>query len=250
MTCEACRTLPPVVPQGYTAKGRYETLGRFKTYVTGPVDATVGLIGIYDIFGLAIQTIQGADLLASRLNAVVLVPDLFHGDAARHEWFPPDNQEKKDLLAAFISSKAAFPANVEALWELVGASKIKFSRVQNWGAYGLCWGGKVAVLLSGPNTPFTATAQTHPAQIDKADAEKLTIPHLVLASKDEAADAVREYARIIDNNGIGGHVETYTSMWHGWMGARAKLDDEHARAEYSRGYGQLADFFGKYLAQN
>ncbi|GAD97479.1 dienelactone hydrolase [Paecilomyces variotii No. 5] len=248
MTCEACRTLPPVVPEGYAAKGRYETLSGFKTYVAGPADATVGIIGIYDIFGLAIQTIQGADLLASRLNAVVLVPDLFHGDAARHKWFHPDTQEKKDVVAAFISSKAAFPPNVGALWELVGSSKITFSRVQKWGAYGLCWGGKVVVLSSGSNTPFAATAQTHPAQIDKADAEKLTIPHLVLASKDEAADAVAEYARIIDNNGIGGHVEIYPSMWHGWMGARARLDNEHARAEFSRGYGQLADFFGKYFA--
>jgi hypothetical protein len=45
--------------------------------VTGNVDCRTGLVDIYDVFGLASQTIQGADLLAARLNAVVLVPDFF-----------------------------------------------------------------------------------------------------------------------------------------------------------------------------
>lgn len=71
--------------------------------------------------------------------------------------------------------------------------------------------------------------------VNVADAEKLAIPHLVLASKDESPDAIQGYARIIDSNGIGGQVETYGSMWHGWMGARANLDDDHSRAEYTRG---------------
>jgi hypothetical protein len=71
--------------------------------------------------------------------------------------------------------------------------------------------------------------------MDKADAENLTIPHLVLASKDEPANAVQGYAEIIGNNGIGGMVETYGSMWHGWMGARANLEGEESLAEYIRG---------------
>ena len=37
-----------------------------------------------------------------------------------------------------------------------------FSNVTGWGALGLCWGGKVAVLFSGPSSVLKATAQVHP----------------------------------------------------------------------------------------
>jgi hypothetical protein len=71
-------------------------------------------------------------------------------------------------------------------------------------------------------------------RMDLADAAHLAIPHIVLASKDEPADAVKGYAETITNNENGGLVKTYSSMWHGWMGARANLDQEESRAEYTR----------------
>lgn len=70
--------------------------------------------------------------------------------------------------------------------------------------------------------------------MDKADAERIAIPHLVLASRDEPADVVEQYKEVIAN-GAGGHVETYRSMWHGWMGARADLAGEESIKEYRRG---------------
>lgn len=85
------------------------------------------------------------------------------------------------------------------------------------------------------------------SRLETSDAEKLTIPHLVLASKDEPADAVKGYADIISKNEHGGLVEMYETMWHGWMGARADLDNEESLKEYVRGYAQAAEFFEKYL---
>lgn len=104
---------------------------------------------------------------------------------------------------------------------------------------------------------------------DKSDAQTLTIPHILLASKDESPDAIAGYKQIIESNGKGGYVETYHTMWHGWMGARADLRNEQSRGEFIRGYvlllntymrwcvvllmivgfryTQLAGFFGKYL---
>ena len=80
-----------------------------------------------------------------------------------------------------------------------------------------------------------------------ADAEALTIPHIVLASKDEPADVVSQYKEILEGGQKGktGVVETYATMNHGWMGVRAKLDVEDDRKEYERGYKQVADFFNK-----
>ncbi|OJJ79026.1 dienelactone hydrolase family protein [Aspergillus glaucus CBS 516.65] len=247
MSCEACRTIPPVIPQGYTPKGTYQTLASLNTYITGPRDASTAIIDIYDIFGLSPQTIQGADILSTRLNALVLVPDFFHGDGAKHEWLPADTEEKMSKLMGFVGSKADIPTNVGVLVEAVKVYRETFSSVKTWGSLGLCWGGKVAVLASGEGTLFTATAQVHPGRLETSDAEKLTIPHLVLASKDEPADAVKGYAGIISKNGHGGLVETYETMWHGWMGARADLDNEESLKEYVRGYAQAAEFFEKYL---
>ena len=42
-------------------------------------------------------------------------------------------------------------------------------------------------------------------------------------------------------------VETYATMPHGWMGARANLSNPDNLKEYERGYNQLAGFFAKYL---
>lgn len=79
------------------------------------------------------------------------------------------------------------------------------------------------------------------------DAEALTAPHILLASPEEPADVVARYKEILARPGKAGLVETYEAMFHGWMGARANLADEKNRAEYERGYQQVADFFVKYL---
>ncbi|KAE8350157.1 ketopantoate reductase PanE/ApbA C terminal-domain-containing protein [Aspergillus coremiiformis] len=217
------------------------------SYVTGPSDASTGVVVLYDIFGMAIQTLQGADLLAARLNSLVLIPDFFEGESANPEWIPADTEEKRSALRRFVSNEASIPRNVDTLLEITKQYNTLFPSVAKWAALGLCWGGKVAVLTSGPGTPFVATGQVHPGRADKTDAEKLTIPHIVLASKDEPPEEIRGYAEVISKNGVGGHVETYNTMWHGWMGARANLDREESNAEYRRGYNQVADFFEKYL---
>ncbi|PYH98114.1 2-dehydropantoate 2-reductase [Aspergillus ellipticus CBS 707.79] len=217
MTCEACRTIPPVISEGYTPKGTYSEIAGLKTC----------------------RTLQGADLLAARLNAVVLVPDFFKGAAAQVDWLPPNTDEKVAALTAFMSSSASIPDAVSVLAKAVPEYRARFPSAKNWGAIGLCWGGKVTVLLSGADTPFAASGQVHPGRLEADDAKKLTIPHIVLASKDEPADLIKAYSEIIGSNQAGGHVETYETMWHGWMGARANLEGEESLAEYKRGYNQL-----------
>lgn len=79
---EACCNIPPVVSKGYKPRGSYEEIGGMKTYVTGPADATKGILVIYDIFGYFDQTLQGADILAysdDKQKYRVYMPDWFHG---------------------------------------------------------------------------------------------------------------------------------------------------------------------------
>lgn len=55
-----------------------------------------------------------------------------------------------------------FPPYVGKLSAVVQEGKTKFPNVTSWGAAGFCWGGKVVVLLSGPDSIFKASAQVHP----------------------------------------------------------------------------------------
>jgi len=248
MTCEACKTIPPVVAEGYEPKGTYEEIAGLKTYVVGDQSAaTKAIVDVYDIFGLANQTLQGADALAAALGAVVLVPDFLEGEYAKPEFFGQLTPEKQAIKDAFMARVSAFSNFTDKLSAVVQAGKTKFPSVTSWGSVGLCWGGKVIVLLSGPGAIFKASAQVHPGMLAAEDAEKLTIPHMVLASNGEDAEVVKQYKAIIEGEGKIGEVETYATMHHGWMGARANLSNADNLKEYERGYNQLSGFFAKYL---
>ena len=77
----------------------------------------------------------------------------------------------------------------------------------------------------------------------------LTAPHLLLASPEEPADIVAHYKDVLakSEKARGSEVETYPTMFHGWMGARSKLDDAENLKEFQRGYEQVATFFSRFL---
>jgi dienelactone hydrolase len=107
--------------------------------------------------------------------------------------------------------------------------------VKNWGVFGLCWGGKIAVLVSAQGSPFSVSGTAHPGGLEKEDALKLTIPHIVLASPGEPVDIVNAYGEIFKRGDKVGEVETYHTMFHGWMGARADLQNPENAKEFERG---------------
>ena len=88
---------------------------------------------------------------------MVLVPDFFHGDGAKPDWIPADTDEKKQLLGKLFSGNAAIPKNAQSLQALAEAGKAQFPSVKKWGAYGLCWGGKVRAC----NHLFSSSSDIH-----------------------------------------------------------------------------------------
>ncbi len=100
------------------------------------------MIDVYDVFGLAPQTIQGADRLSGYLNALVLLPDFFEGDVMDEAWFPPDTDDKKAKMARFRAERA----NLDVVKKLVEVRKElgeKWPAVDDHvGAFGLCFGGE------------------------------------------------------------------------------------------------------------
>ncbi len=72
-------------------------------------------------------------------------------------------------------------------------------------------------VTSGEGTPFKVAAECHPAFVDPKDAEKITIPLVMLASKDEDADTVKAFQEKLK---VKNHVERFADQVHGWMAAR------------------------------
>ncbi|CAH0016765.1 unnamed protein product [Clonostachys rhizophaga] len=244
---EACCNIPPVVSKGYQAKGTYEKIGDFKTYVTGPADATKAIVIVYDIFGYFDQTIQGADILAygdSNQKYKVFMPDLFHGVPCPIEIYPPDNEDKQKQLGAFFG-KYPPPKVAAQIPDYVQAIKDKDSSLTKFGILGFCWGGKVVALaVKAANNPFAIASSAHPAMVDPADAEGIDIPFALLASQEEEADVVKKFEDALK---VPKHVETFGDQIHGWMAARADLSDARVKEEYERGYKVLLNFYAKHF---
>jgi dienelactone hydrolase len=168
---DACSQLPPA-SSDYKSKGSWDTIAGLNTYTTGPADAKRAIIFIYDIFGPAPQTLQGADRLADAIGARVLVPDFFDGERAQPGWMPADTEEKKTAFAKFRAERADTATAVERLLALRKEAGSRFGATVDeeggWAVFGLCWGGKVGVLVSGAGNEgkgrrFAASGTAHPS---------------------------------------------------------------------------------------
>ncbi|TAQ86171.1 hypothetical protein B7494_g5502 [Chlorociboria aeruginascens] len=208
----------------YEYKGRYETIGGLKTYVTGPATAKTAILHLYDAFGYFPQTIQGADILASSdkdHTYQVFMPDFFEGHPCDIAWYPPVTEEQHRLIGEWFSPR--MPATgADKIPKILGDIEEKYGQ-KTWGVVGFCWGGKVVSMTSGLGTPFKVGAQCHPGMIDKVEAARVTIPTCILVSQDEPADAVAAYEEALT---VEKHVETFGDQIHGWMTARGDLENE------------------------
>lgn len=115
--------------------------------IIGSPTASRGIIDVYDVFGFMPQTFQGADRLAESLNAIILVPDFLKGKYAQGAWFaaPPTEGPEKAAYDEFRKNRA-FENHVQPLLNVTHAAKEKFADFKAWGAFGLCWGGKVGCI--------------------------------------------------------------------------------------------------------
>lgn len=78
--------------------------------------------------------------------------------------------------------------------------------------------------------------------VEPEDAKGIKVPLILLASKEEPEDKVKEFEQ---NLSVPKHVETFKDQIHGWMAARSDLKDERVKSEYIRGYKTVLEFFGK-----
>ena len=110
---------------------------------------------------------------------------------------------------------------------------------------GLIYNGiQIANLSSASGTVFKAAASCHPAMVDPKDAENVTIPFALLPSKDEDKAAVEGWEKSIKTKKL---VKWFPNHVHGWMAARANLENEDEKKGYTEGYQVLLEFFHENL---
>ncbi|MCJ1395007.1 hypothetical protein MMC18_007888 [Xylographa bjoerkii] len=230
MNAACLAALPPLAPSAYQLQGTYDDIAGLRTYITNaapPLSIPArGLILVYDIFGLLAPTLHGADRLARALHAVVLVPDFFAGEPLPLGLLPADTAAKKARAQAFLAGTADVGANGERLGRVRREAGERWNGVQGWG---------LAALASGDGTAFKASGTAHPGRLALADAAHMTIPHICLFSpEDGTAEARAAYAAALRLNPRN-EVEEYADMFHGWMGGRARLEEEANAREFARG---------------
>ncbi|KAJ2980767.1 hypothetical protein NUW58_g6860 [Xylaria curta] len=244
---EACCKIPPVVSEGYELKGRYIDLCGLKTYVTGPPDASKAILSVYDIFGFFPQTLQGADILATgdtEQSYQVFMPDFFNGNPALMDWYPPVNDEQKAIVGEWFK-EAQWSIHKPKIPGLLREAEKTNPNIKAWGIMGYCWGGKMASIIGGDEPGlFKVAVQTSPARIDADEAAQVKIPTMLLASKGEEAEIVKEYEERLT---VPKHVERFDDQVHGWMSARADLKNDRVKAAYERSYALALKFFHDYL---
>jgi len=255
---KACCSRPPVKLAGgynYTPRGTYTEFNGLRTYVSGPETATRGIFINYDIFGLYIQSIRGADILAYDYPALpdsagefkIFMPVFFGDHPADIANYPPKTPPQFKAITDFMTGPANPEKKLPLIEPLLKAMKKENPQIESWGILGYCWGGKIAALVSQEGTPFKASGQCHPSLLELGDAEKVVIPHVVLPSMDEVPEIMEEWTQALMKASPKSYAETFDDMVHGWMSSRADFNNQHAFDEYLRGYRILRTFFAKYL---
>ncbi|PCH33283.1 hypothetical protein WOLCODRAFT_141584 [Wolfiporia cocos MD-104 SS10] len=245
-------TAHPPIKSDYTPKGSYKTYGGFnKVYVTGPAKpSNLALVCVYDIFGFKPQTQQGADILAEKLNAHIVMPDFFEPGAPwPADKFPPQTDEEKANLHVFFGG-AANPKN--GVMKLVTVSKaLKDDGAKFVGAFGFCWRGKATILAgSQADTPLDAIAAVHPAMLSSADTKELKVPLGLYPSKDKPQEEYKKIVEIVSKNSFAAKNDhKFYDTFHGFAAARANLDDPKNKADFEDLCATLIKFFTNASAQ-
>jgi dienelactone hydrolase len=168
------------------------------------------------------------------------MPDFFYGSPADVSWYPPKTKEHGEKLGAFFAGPAEPSKTLSKIPEVIAEVETSCD-IKSWGILGYCWGGKIVSLATAGDTKFKAGAELHPAMVAPDDAKKINIPICMLASKDENADDIKAFEANLSAKGS--YVEIFGDQVHGWMAARADLEDERCKEEYERGYKLLLEFF-------
>ncbi|KAF9883334.1 hypothetical protein FE257_003752 [Aspergillus nanangensis] len=255
---KACCTRPPITLRGgydYEEKGEYINFNGIKTYVTGNPKATRGIFLFYDVFGLFVQAIKGADILASDYAQMpdgagdfkVFMPDFWGDHPQDLANFPPKTPKQRKAVIDFMTGPADPKKTLPLVGPLIEAFEATNPQITSWSTLGFCWGVKMGALTATKGTKFKAVAGCHPSLMDVEDAKHITVPVCLCPSQDEDPALVDAWFSNVKRNNPASYLEVFGDQVHGWMTSRADFNDIHAFEEYLRGYRIVRTFLAKHM---
>jgi dienelactone hydrolase len=163
---------------------------------TGPSGAKRGILVIYDVFGLYVQALKGADILGYDYDEQpdnagefqVFMPDWFGDHPQDMANFPPKNPKQFKAIMDFMHGHGDPARTVPLIAPLMADVRKRHPEIESFSILGFCWGGKIASLVCQEGTIFKAAAQCHPSMLDTEDAKKVTVPMCILPSQDEVPE--------------------------------------------------------------
>ncbi|KAJ3133169.1 hypothetical protein HK100_004624 [Physocladia obscura] len=247
---EDCCNLQVTFASEYMAKGTQVNVISSNDYYVAPPERTGeeaaistkrAVIWIHDIFGMHPNAKQAADLVARAADAHVIVPDFFHGEVC-------DRSQGRPAITAFID-RHSYAAHVRADLSTV-LSWLKLKGATRVAAFGLCWGGRIALSagqeLDSAFATISAVGSAHPSRLVADDGKTLRVPLCLLPSKGEDAEIMDSIFRDVKANPeIGPHsVHTrFDTMSHGWVGASADFIDPEKLKNANKALNIATDFF-------
>eukprot|EP00667_Euglena_gracilis_P023908 EG_transcript_27233 len=206
-----CPTDKQGVPAPYIPTGSLVSIAGADVYEVGSGPKVI--IYVYDIFGMtATQHHKFCDTLAAA-GFLVLMPDFLKDTACPLSNWPP-----KEGIPAFRESVARVEKTCPALvQETVRYAKAKGGII--FGAYGACWGLKVAAGAAVAGLA-QAVATAHPSALTADLAEAANVPFCVLPSKDEAPMEDVQVVLAAKPFAALNVWQRFDDMHHGWTGAR------------------------------
>lgn len=190
-------------------------------YLAGVANGTTGkkkgIILVTDIFGMHPNAYQLADILAAA-GYIVAVPDFF---AEKGAWptadFPPKDGFEGAAWSEFQGRLTNFPKHHEVL---VAAKEVLVKLgAEKVGAIGMCWGGKV-MMTSTSKSILDAFVAPHPSFYDENDGKDVTIPVLVMPSKDEDEKVMAAVTANLQAGNAKSGQKRFDALNHGFLGAR------------------------------
>ena len=247
--------LPPLKalsPAEAPAAGEVKDMGGLQVYVIGDeAKARRAIVVATDIWGFeAGRHRQVCDLLAKRLEAVVYLPDFFHGT--------PCSPEKPPGTPAFGEwVKQYRPDTVSSDLQKVLMRIRPSVRI---GCVGFCWGSFASILAQSGEREVHAAALVHPshrkmlekvhgASEGQADAliayAKGATLMLAAGNDDERCKPGGKDEEILRQRGPVRFVE-FGEMSHGWV-IKGDIAEPAVARDVQRAVGMIGDWFEEHL---
>jgi len=228
----------------YTLLGKVINIGDLPVYeyeAPNNVNRKRMLIAGYDVHGFSYSNLKHVvDQMAVQNGGFrAILPDYFRGD----DWFPNiDINDRPEWLARVGDWESVVKPDLINI-----VSHYKNEGVEEFGIYGMCFGGKVATLASiHLSDLFKASALIHPSLVTNDEAFDVKVPMYLMPAMSDL-DMLPFYEVLKGKFGDNTGHRRFDDMVHGFSGAHSNFSEPLIQERVNEVITTLGAFFDRNL---